>query len=67
MLLTVLVSSLECMNSELLEELMSSEGESLSFPLTVWPFWGRRLVLCDFVQLAALLMQACPHFSGLWV
>lgn len=52
--LTMLVSSPECMNSELLEELMSSEGESWSLPLTVWPFWGRKTVLCDITHLTVL-------------
>lgn len=34
---TMLVSSPEGVNSELLEELMSSEGESLESPVMVWP------------------------------
>lgn len=59
--LTVRVSSPECMNSELLEELMSSEGESLRVPLTVWPFSGRKTTPCDFTQLTALRLQARPH------
>ena len=51
--LTMLVSSPECMNSELLEELMSSEGESLSLSLAAWPFLGRKTMLCDLTQLTA--------------
>ena len=58
--LTVLVSCPECMNSELLEELMSSEGESLSLPLMVWPFPARKTVLCDFTQLESLATANSP-------
>lgn len=50
---TMLVSSPEGVNSELLEELMSSEGESLS--LLSWCGLPRqKTMLCDFPQLAAL-------------
>lgn len=57
----MLVSFPECMNSELLEELMSSEGESLSLPIMVWPLQGRKATLYDFTQLTVLRLQSHPH------
>lgn len=57
----MLISSPECMNSELLEELMSSEGESWSLLFAVR---GRKTTVCAFTLPRASRPQPWPPLGS---